>query len=180
MEISWFHPSIPCFEEPVQERETFDLFGSYSGHPHPRVLMPEDWVGYPLRKDYVQSTFTSSKTPTISRSDASHGPVAHAASARLRPHVGVTLAACPLLCCWGLVPSSMIRSLLLESVQITAQVQLRAPGSSPIPAQQEACLASTASKRRCCTPMRRVGSIAQMSAHIQAVGFPRLGHQLQM
>lgn len=43
-----------------QERETYDMFGiHFDGHPHPnkRLLMPEDWKGWPLRKDYVQPDF---------------------------------------------------------------------------------------------------------------------------
>jgi NADH-quinone oxidoreductase subunit C len=52
-------PTVPSLYElhpgtEAPEREAYDMFGiTFTGHPDlTRILMPEDWIGHPLRKDY--------------------------------------------------------------------------------------------------------------------------------
>lgn len=52
-------PTVPSVTElwpgaNFPEREVFDLFGvNFDGHPNlTRIMMPEEWEGHPLRKDY--------------------------------------------------------------------------------------------------------------------------------
>jgi NADH-quinone oxidoreductase subunit C len=53
-------PSVPSLFDihpgsEALEREVYDMFGiRFDGHPDlTRILMPEDWDGHPLRKDYA-------------------------------------------------------------------------------------------------------------------------------
>lgn len=59
IEVPEAEPTIPTLARlfptaNFQERETYDMFGIiFTGHPGlERILMPEDWLGHPQRKDH--------------------------------------------------------------------------------------------------------------------------------
>jgi len=65
------NPVVPSVERVWRaadwhEREAYDLFGIiFEGHHNlKRILLPEDWEGHPLRKDYkVQEYYQGMKVP---------------------------------------------------------------------------------------------------------------------
>ncbi len=61
------------------EREVFDMFGIKFDREYKRILLPDDWKGFPLRKDYpLIGELSSGRTPdsgSVSRGSNPRSPV---------------------------------------------------------------------------------------------------------
>lgn len=71
--VSKESPSVPSVSKiwpsaDWMEREVFDLLGvSFEGHPNlKRIMLPDDWPGHPLRKDYREEAEYQGMTTTRS------------------------------------------------------------------------------------------------------------------
>lgn len=78
VQVSATDPTLPTLFDmypgtEAMEREVFDMFGiGFTDHPDlTRILMPEDWDGYPLRKDYDQGSIPVQFSTDFAQSDRS-------------------------------------------------------------------------------------------------------------
>ena len=68
------NPTVPSLFDlfpgtEAMEREVWDLFGvTFEGHPdHSRILLPDNWEGHPLRKDYEVGRIPVQFSPEVGR-----------------------------------------------------------------------------------------------------------------